>query len=239
MFSNYRHLKSVILSLALSACQSPYLSIACENTLTAETATKDQSNPSLKPPSSSLVASQILISQTSIPAQYLISTDGIGLARIGMTYGQLKAKLGKNTKFQIKTHFQVDIDAIAVRQSEQVQYYILYPAGNRFKDSDVIEILMTNNPQYRTSKNIGIGTSLIEAQKVYGQAALYYNTSNESREYVRFAKQPAKNIYFRPGSKSQGLVGIYHSSSKEYQETSRFQNGAFIRSVEVVSQKRK
>ncbi|MGV2391051.1 MAG UNVERIFIED_CONTAM: hypothetical protein LVR29_31475 [Microcystis novacekii LVE1205-3] len=39
-------------------------------------------------------------------------------------------------------------------------------------------------------KVFGPRTPLEQAEKVYGKGTLSYNTSNESREYVRFVNQP-------------------------------------------------
>ena len=175
------------------------------------------------------------IASVPVATSKSISSQGIGSAQLGMSYGQLKAQLGKKAQFQVKTDFRVDFEAIAVLESGQIQYYILYPAGEKFQDRDVIKMLVTDNPNYRTSAGVGPGTSLLTAQKVYGQATLFYNRANESREYVKFAKQHAANIYFRSGTKAGELAGIYLNSSQEYQETTKFKPEAIINSVEVIS----
>ena len=170
----------------------------------------------------------------NVPAKFTISTQEIGDAQIGMTYGQLKAKLGEAAQFQVKAPFIVDFDAIAVYQSGQVQYYILYPAGHTLRDTDVIEALLTDNPNYLTVEGIGPGTPLRQAEKVFGKAILSYNTSNESREYVRFANQPFSNIYFRPIAGKEESAGIYPKPVQEYNETKIFQDSATIGSIEII-----
>ncbi len=129
----------------------------------------------------------------------------------------------------------VDFDAIAVSKFGQVQYYILYPAGTTFSDSDSLELLLTDNPDFRTTEGVGPGTSLKQAEAVYGDATLSYNTQNESREYVRFANQPARNLLFRPTVSNQQFSGVYSSPTGEYNETKKFQEAATIRSVLVGS----
>lgn len=163
----------------------------------------------------------------------LISVTGIGSARLGMTLKQLKQVLGAKANFQVVSPFMVDVDAIAVSQSGKVQYYILYPAGTKFSDSDRIEELLTDNPNFRTDEGVGPGTTLKQAEAIYGDATLFYNTSNESREYVKFAHQPAKNLLFRTFAPEQTFAGIYPSESREYNETKKFQADASIRSVIV------
>jgi len=164
----------------------------------------------------------------------LISAEGIGPAKVGMTLGQLKQLLAGNAEFQVKSPFIVDFDAIAVIQSGKEQYYILYPAGTPLADSDVIEALVTDNPDYRTAQGIGPGTLLTQAEAVYGDATLYYNTLNESREYVKFAKPPSKAIAFRTKApQGQQLAGSYPSSQTELKETNKFQKTASVALVEV------
>jgi hypothetical protein len=164
----------------------------------------------------------------------IISAKGIGSARLGTQYGQLKTLLGQKARFTIRKNFQVDFDAIAVSQSGQIQYYILYPSGETFRDSDTLKILVTDNPNYRTEKGVSPGMSLAQGEQIYGEATLYRNTANESREYIKFAHLPVTNIYFRPGTKTGESAGIYPHDLQEYQETTRYREGTIIRSIEVI-----
>ena len=164
----------------------------------------------------------------------LISAEGIGEAKVGMTFGELKKRLGTKAQFQVKSPFIVDFDAIAIVQSGQAQYYILYPAGVPLSDSDIIESLVTDNLNYRTAQGIGSGTPITQAEAVYGEATLSYNTVNESREYVKFAKEPSEAIAFRVAApKGQQFAGNYPSSTAELKETKDFQKPASIGFVEV------
>ncbi len=169
----------------------------------------------------------------NIPAKFTISSQGIGDAKIGMIYGQLKAKLGKAAQFQVKAPFIVDLDAIAVSQSGEIQYYIIYPTATTLDDSDKIELLLTTNPKYLTAEGVGVGMSLQEAENIYGEATLSYNTQNESREMVRFANYNSPNIIFTPTVPSQSFAGIYPSSSGEYHKTTEFNDSATIKSIFV------
>lgn len=169
----------------------------------------------------------------SVPVAQTISAQGIGAAKLGVSFGELKQALGANTEFTIQSPFIVDFDALAVTQAGKVQYYILYPAGTTLADSDLIKALLTNNPNYRTAEGIGPRTPIKKAEETYGDATLSYNTSNESREYIKFSNQPAQNIYFHH-SIDQGFAGTYSSPSQEYNETKKFRNNALIDSVEVL-----
>ncbi|WP_228054863.1 hypothetical protein [Gloeocapsopsis crepidinum] len=216
-----------IFSIALMGCGTQRM------TLNTETL------PSSSPTVTSEPRNQHSISHTtsqispSTSEALIISATGIGLAKLGMTFGQLKQVLGSDAEFKVESPFMVDFDAIALSKSGKVQYYILYPAGTTFSDSDSIELLLTDNPDLRTTEGVGSGTSLKQAEAVYGDATLSYNTQNESREYVRFANQPARNLLFRPTVSNQQFSGIYSSPIREYNETKKFQESATIHSVLV------
>lgn len=192
------------------------------------------SSIALKSAQQSPIASTTASQNSAASKNLTISAKGIGAAKLGMTFGQLKQVL-PDTKLKVESPFMVDFDAIALSQSGKVQYYILYPAGTKLADSDPIEMLLTDNPNFRTAKGVGAGTPLKQAEAVYGDATLFYNTSNESREYVKFASQPAQNLLFRSFAPNQQFAGIYSSPSGEYNETKKFQEFAKIGSV-LVSQ---
>lgn len=165
---------------------------------------------------------------------FTISPQGIGSAKVGMTYGQLKKILAGKAEFQVKSPFIVDFDAIAISQDGKEQFYILYPTGVPLADSDVIEALVTDNPNYRTAQGVGPGTLIEQAEAIYGKATLSYNTLNESREYVQFANQPSKDIAFRTQPPpNQSFAGIYPESKAELKETQKIQKAASIGLVEV------
>lgn len=164
----------------------------------------------------------------------MISATGIGPAQLGMTLGDLKAALGSETEFTVKSPFIVDFDAIAVRRGEEVLFYILSLPDQPLTDADPIEGLYTDNPKFRTDAGVGPGTSLAQAEQSYGPVTLSYNTQNESREYARFARQPSANISFATGNGNQNAAGVYASPTQEYNETKQYRDNATIQSVLVV-----
>jgi len=164
---------------------------------------------------------------------HLISSEGIGAARLGMTFGDLKRSLGSDTELAVKSPFIVDFDAVAIRQAGEVQYYILYLSGQTLSDTDVIQGILTDNATFHTAENIGPKTLLTEAERVYGQVTLSYNTQNESREYARFAKQPPA-LSFNTGNGNRTTAGIYSTPQSDYNETQQFRDDAIIQSVLVV-----
>ncbi|WP_416667789.1 hypothetical protein [Egbenema bharatensis] len=222
---------------SLLAASAALLLISCgrssEVSSTATTPSADETIaadlPSTETPSTPTVTQT-----TSAADKTLISARGIGDARLGMSLGELKDILGDEAEFTVESPFMVDFDAIAVRQNDEVAYYILYLAGETLTDADVIQGLLTDNPTFQTAEGIGTGTSIAEAEQTYGSAHLSYNTLNESREYARFQNQPANNISFATGNGNQELAGIYAEPADEYNETEAFREDATIQSVLVI-----
>ena len=173
----------------------------------------------------------------SIDTAYLISSDGIGVAQLGMSFGELKQALPDDVEYIIESPFIVDFDAIAVRQNDETRFYLLYLAGESFTDEDIIQGLMTTNSAYKTAEGIGVETSIYEAEEVYGEATLSYSLANESREYVRFENHPGGNLAFGVyggGAEAADYSGIYANPAAEYNETQDYVEDATIQTILVV-----
>ncbi len=166
------------------------------------------------------------------PAQQ-ITPVGIGAAKIGMSLKELKAQAGEGFEFPTKTSFIEGFDAIAVTKAGKVQYYIPYPAGTQFTDTDRIQHLMTDNPNYRTEQGVGPGTSISQAASVYGGATLSLSKENESREFISFNQHP-NGLAFRPKPVgNQAFAGEYPESNEEYLKTQKYDNRAAIGQITV------
>ncbi|MEG4802260.1 hypothetical protein QUB63_20395 [Microcoleus sp. ARI1-B5] len=166
-------------------------------------------------------------------ASVAISDRTIGEAKVGMTFGQLKQALGSTAQFKVESPFMVDFDAVAISRSGKVQYRIIYAAGTKLKDTDVIELLMTDNPNYKTVEGVGPRMTLKQAEAIYGQATLSYNVDNESREGVVFAKQPTRKIMFVPKADGKQFAGVYGAGKGGFYQTNKYQPNAAIESVMV------
>ncbi len=166
------------------------------------------------------------------PAQKITAT-GIGKAKIGMTYQELKQQLGNGYDFQVNTSFMDGFEAIAVTRSGKVQYYIPYPAGTKFTNGDRIQHLMTDNPDYRTEKGVGPGTPIGQAESVYGGATLSFSKENESREFVGFGQQPSGLAFRSKPAKNRTFAGEYPESNSEYLKTKKYDSKAAIGQITV------
>ncbi len=171
--------------------------------------------------------------QKAASASVAISDRTMGAAQVGMTFGQLKKTLGATAQFKVESPFMVDFDAVALSQSGKVQYRIIYAAGTKLKDTDVIELLMTDNANYKTVEGVGPGMTLKQAEAIYGKATLSYNVDNEMRENVVFAKQPTNKIMFVPKAEGKQFAGVYGAGKGGFFQTNKYQPNAVIKSVMV------
>ena len=171
--------------------------------------------------------------QKTPSASLTISDRTIGAAKVGMTFRELKKALGATALFKVESPFMVDFDAVAVSYSGKVQYRIIYAAGTKLKDADVIELLMTDNSNYKTVQGVWPGMTLKQAEAIYGKATLSYNVDNEMRENVVFAKQPTKNIMFVPKAEGKQFAGVYVAGQGGFFKTNKYQPNAVIKSVMV------
>lgn len=171
--------------------------------------------------------------QKAASASVAISDRTMGAAQVGMTFGQLKKTLGATAQFKVESPFMVDFDAVALSQSGKVQYRIIYAAGTKLKDTDVIELLMTDNANYKTVEGVGPGMTLKQAEAIYGKATLSYNVDNEMRENVVFAKQPTNKIMFVPKAEGKQFAGVYGAGKGGFFQTNKYQPNAVIESVMV------
>jgi hypothetical protein len=162
-----------------------------------------------------------------------ITPVGIGDAKIGMTFKELKQKMGAQVEFPVKTNFIEGFDAIAVTKAGTIQYYIPYPTGTNFTDVDRIQHLMTDNPNYRTQQGVGPGTSIGQAVSVYGDATLSMSKDNESREFINFSQHP-NGLAFRPKPVGKrNFAGDYPESNDDYLKTQKYDKQAAIGQITV------
>lgn len=162
------------------------------------------------------------------PVAITITADALGAARVGMTLGELR-QVFPDATFEVQSPFMVDIDAISVTLDAGTHFHVLHLASDSMDDSSTIELLMTDSAAYRTAEGIGPGSSIAEAEAVYGAATLSYNTSSESREQVAFADLPYEGMSLWTDYWGSGeFAGVYPESGSEYVTTGSYREDAAI-----------
>lgn len=184
--------------------------------------------------------------ERTITSEYLISANGIGRAKLGMTLGQLKKIADRNTEFNLVSTFAEDKNAIAVSKQGLIQYYILFDAdSNKAKlnptDNASIVSLVTNNYNYQTERGIKVGMPIKEAENICGNAILSHNI-NGTAEYISFKNYDLDTIQFRASSSKSfsnglGFSGIYTQYPAVAYTTDKYNQGAAIAAIEVSCRK--
>ncbi|MEL7332740.1 MAG: hypothetical protein AAFN12_10845 [Cyanobacteria bacterium J06560_2] len=154
--------------------------------------------------------------QTAVKNDFLITAEGIGPAKIGSTYGQIKQALGAAYTYDDVFPFMVDLAGVAVMREgisgffpgRAIAFYMAYPASTTLTDSTPINLFITANPKYQTSQGTGPGTLLSAAVKDYGKVTLSLNTDGEAREFAKFERSPNK-LVFRAEALAHSFAGDY------------------------------
>jgi hypothetical protein len=174
--------------------------------------------------------------QKSVSPQ-IITDGGIGAAKVGMTLAELKKTLKNSARFETQTDFTPGYNALAIRQKGKVQFYIPYPKKKKVNDNDKINILVTDNPIYKTAEGISPGMSIKKATEVYGDARLGYNPKTSLEEIVMFTRQPGELLFFSGGTERNGRAGIYPSKQQSNEQgfvTNKYGNNGRIKRITVV-----
>lgn len=165
----------------------------------------------------------------------IISEDGIGAARRGMTLGEVRASLPAGTRLgDVDDRFMVDIVAVPVIAGADTVYYLLFGAGEASADGTQLELVATTHPSVRTEAGIGPGTLLQEAAANYGAPTLVYSIHDESREYARFPQLADSRIMFRVSpAGDRNYAGDYPEPRAEYNTTDKYDAASRISMILV------
>jgi hypothetical protein len=167
-------------------------------------------------------------------AVLLIEEDGIGVARRGLTVGELRRALPPMFSLgALDEYFMVDVSAVAVIAGTDTLYHLLFLGLEALDDSMRLELVATLNERARTTDGLGPGVTLAEAADRCGQLTLTYSVYDESREYVVCPTAPG-NIIFRTNffSGDEMFAGVY-STDDEYNTTTIYDAAARITLVMV------
>jgi hypothetical protein len=162
-----------------------------------------------------------------------IRPDGIGHASAGFTIADLRRALPPGATIgELDQQYMVDVTAIPVILAGDTLYHLLFAGRETIDDTVSLEMVATGNPKARTIDGIGPGMTLADAVAIGGAPTLTFNTSDESREYVRFAAQPATVLFRVRGQGDTFFAGTY-TTSGESNSTTQYDPAARIFMVMV------
>lgn len=174
-------------------------------------------------------------------ADQLITATGVGMAKLGMTLGELKQLLPEDNTIQA-VEIGVDMPpAMEVSFYGQAQFDVAFSYDDDpITDQSKIEMIVVSNPMYRTAEGVGPGTLVEEAIAQYGAATLSFNMENESRESIEFAdglfpETAGSSVWLRSNQWTvTDFAGIYPSSTDSYQQTQDYHDHAAIASIWIM-----
>ncbi len=179
------------------------------------------------------IAAEVQSESGAAVSDWVITPDGLGPVRVGMTLGDLKAELGPDYQFTAIDAFMVDFGAVEVSIGDEALFYLLYFTAEPLTDSDPITWIQVESDRFQTPEGIGPGSTIEAAAAVYGMATLNYNTDNEMREYVFFEDQP-EGFSFRTDGEPGAFAGLYEQGEGDsYYETQRYRPDATIASLMI------
>lgn len=140
----------------------------------------------------------------------LVSDQGIGPIKLGMTAAQAQVALGagyrvvspvKGNTVQLAGWHRV----LNVNEVEVFRFFVS-DWQNPEVASPIIRV-RTTRPEYRTVEGVGPGVSLVAASEKWGAPLLRRNTAGLGVEQLTFHGQP--NFLIFEGRSSAGYAGIY------------------------------
>jgi hypothetical protein len=175
----------------------------------------------------------------SIPPDELITPEGIGLARVGETLGDLSDAIG-DQPVEFVESYDDGLSAVCVEDDDGAELFCAAFAHAAQPSEDAVVVrLSTRHPRYRTQEGVGPGVSVEDAAVVYGDAFL--SLSPGGAEYVEFDRGPPGTVDFRPVAPSDpnGHVGVYDEDEEvdegDVRETEDYRDGAIIAAVDVTA----
>ena len=166
----------------------------------------------------------------------VITNKNIGVAKLGMTLGELKEILGEGATFEPVSLGVDQGEGIKVTQDGRVQYLLGFADGDLKTANSRITMITVENPNYRTKEGVGPGTPLKAAVATYGPVTLSYNLNNEAREYIKFARGLGADAGVVIRSNQWTITeyaGMYTDTQAEFNQTQNYHDHAAIGSITI------
>ncbi|HVF51866.1 MAG TPA: hypothetical protein VNA19_17410 [Pyrinomonadaceae bacterium] len=236
---------------AAGACLSALVLLSCSTNETAvrepvsnarQTADRSASVSTPTPEQSSNTANDNKSGDSGEAAgEFLITARGIGRARLGMSFGELK-KLFPGAKFRLATVRPDETADVAVSVGGKDVLFVRTrnmdetTADELPATDDPIRSLMTNDARYATAAGIRAGSTLEEASKAYGTPELFYQPPTE---FAAFKPQEINNLSFHvaagDGKEPAGVYSMTKDGTEDgWHKSDRARAGAKITFIAVI-----
>lgn len=154
----------------------------------------------------------------------LITPSSVGPAVVGSTLTELTDQLGSEFEVGDQVRITVDFDGHVVTRDGSVEFR----AVRASEPDDELSLFIISGDTLRTAEGVGPGTTIEEAEEIYGDATLTWDPDQEGREFVSFENQPEGRIQFRTPGIAGTNVGIYEDDEFE---TNEYEDGATIAAI--------
>ena len=154
----------------------------------------------------------------------LITPSSVGPALVGATLAELTEQLGSDFEVGDQVRITVDFDGHVVTRDGSVEFR----AVRASEPDDELSLFIISGNTLRTAEGVGPGTTIEEAEEIYGDATLNWDPDQEGREFVSFENQPEGRIQFRTPGIAGTNVGIYEDGEFE---TTEYEDGAAIAAI--------
>lgn len=174
-----------------------------------------------------------LVSSINAQQNYLITSNSVGVVRLGMTVAQVRRIL---KGYKVKRRSSADGGALIDVNKGSKTTMTLY-AGEEDSDATInekakIEFIEVWDANYKTADGIRPKMPVKNAEKILGKIERVFMSEIESREFVIFKKKP-KGLLFRADVSTEGkyfTAGIYANGERN---GNRCVPTAYIISVQV------
>ena len=225
----------LLLSTATTACSAPVTPVVQGPSGVIPTVSIDpegtpiENNPVNVPVEDTSMREQYS-PQPAVAPSRLIEQNALGNAQTCTTPTELQQALPTMTVGTWGEGPLVDTEGVKVTNAEGETIFYALASGWRVGPNRPFTLFYTTHPSYQTAEGIGPGTSIEEAERIYGPATLSYHYEAESREFVTFENGP-EDIWFRTGSGDE--AGVYAEQAGPYFQTQTYREGATIRTIWV------
>jgi hypothetical protein len=164
----------------------------------------------------------------------VITPEGIGPARAGMTVGEIRAALDPELRLgDLNSTFMVDLVALPVVHGRDTLLHLVFPADETLGDGVVPLLAVTDHAGVLTVEGVGPGIALADAAARYGAPRLRFNAEDEMREYATFPDYDHPTVWFRVAPGDSVLLAGRYDEGASYGETDEYDGTARIMMVMV------
>ena len=165
--------------------------------------------------------------------KYLITSNSVGIVRLGMTVAKARKLLKGYTIKRISDGDGLALIAITKGRKTLITIYAgEEDAEKPINEKAIIECIYVWDETFKTADGIHPNMSVRDAEKILGKVQEVFMSEIESREFAVFTKKP-KGLLFRVDVNSEGEYPFAGDYAKGKRHSETYTPNAFIISIQV------